>query len=221
MGFAKRKQRENRVRFDKNEIFQYHKKRNFYSGLIFLGSVFLAILLLTLTTFGILKLEIPGLSEIQKFALSIGKEIKKPSLIGVFYTTLFGGLFFFYLPIEFLYIRATYSKLDGSDLVFLHILGLLISFTINYFLGRIAARACIKLISPKKFYRMKGFLNRYGVLAIFAFNALPLPAPILSAVLGVIRYKKKVFYPVFVAGQLTQCLVILFFVRHVFTGKFF
>nr|WP_232380784.1 VTT domain-containing protein [Leptospira ainlahdjerensis] len=130
-------------------------------------------------------------------------------------------MFFFYLPIEFLFIRATYSKLEGSDLIALHILGLLISFSINYFLGRIAARACIKLISPKKFYRMKGFLNRYGVLAIFAFNALPLPAPILSAILGVIRYKKKIFFPVFVAGQLSQSVVILFFVRFVFSGKIF
>ncbi|TGL76961.1 hypothetical protein EHQ83_12630 [Leptospira yasudae] len=210
-----------RVQFRKDEIFQYHKKRNFYSGLIFLGSVFLAVILLSLTASGLLKLEIPGLEAIQKLVLYVSKEIRKPSLLGVFFTTLFGGLFFFYLPIEFLYIRAAYSKLDGSDLVMLHILGLVISFTINYFLGRIAARACIKLISPKKFYRMKGFLNRYGVLAIFAFNALPLPAPILSAVLGVIRYKKKIFYPVFVAGQLAQCAVILFFVRFVFTGKIF
>ncbi|RHX81565.1 hypothetical protein DLM76_02695 [Leptospira yasudae] len=209
------------MQFRKDEIFQYHKKRNFYSGLIFLGSVFLAVILLSLTASGLLKLEIPGLEAIQKLVLYVSKEIRKPSLLGVFFTTLFGGLFFFYLPIEFLYIRAAYSKLDGSDLVMLHILGLVISFTINYFLGRIAARACIKLISPKKFYRMKGFLNRYGVLAIFAFNALPLPAPILSAVLGVIRYKKKIFYPVFVAGQLAQCAVILFFVRFVFTGKIF
>ncbi|MBW0432566.1 VTT domain-containing protein [Leptospira yasudae] len=209
------------MQFRKDEIFQYHKKRNFYSGLIFLGSVFLAVILLSLTASGLLKLEIPGLEAIQKLVLFVSKEIRKPSLLGVFFTTLFGGLFFFYLPIEFLYIRAAYSKLDGSDLVMLHILGLVISFTINYFLGRIAARACIKLISPKKFYRMKGFLNRYGVLAIFAFNALPLPAPILSAVLGVIRYKKKIFYPVFVAGQLAQCAVILFFVRFVFTGKIF
>ncbi|MCG6169182.1 hypothetical protein LFX25_15165 [Leptospira sp. FAT2] len=209
------------MQFRKDEIFSYHKKRNFYSGLIFLGSVFFAVILLSLTASGLLKLEIPGLEAIQKLVLYISKEIRKPSLLGVFFTTLFGGLFFFYLPIEFLYIRAAYSKLDGSDLVILHILGLAISFTINYFLGRIAARACIKLISPKKFYRMKGFLNRYGVLAIFAFNALPLPAPILSAVLGVIRYKKKIFYPVFIAGQSAQCVAILFFVRFVFTGKIF
>ncbi|AOP35250.1 hypothetical protein A0128_16215 [Leptospira tipperaryensis] len=207
--------------FQKDEIFSYHKKRNFYSGLIFLSTVFIALTLLILATSGILKFEIPGLSAVQKLVLYVSKEIQKPSLIGVFFTTLFGGLFFFYLPIEFLYIRATYSKLDGSDLIMLHILGLLISFSINYFLGRIAARACIKLISPKKFYRMKGFLNRYGVLAIFVFNALPLPAPILSAILGVIRYKKKIFYPVFVAGQLSQSVVILFFVRYVFTGKIF
>ncbi|XDD50787.1 VTT domain-containing protein [Leptospira sp. WS92.C1] len=209
------------MQFQKDEIFQYHKKRNFYSGLIFISTVFVAITLLFLTASGILKFEIPGLNSIQKLVLYVSREIQKPSLEGVFFTTLFGGLFFFYLPIEFLFIRATYSRLDGSDLIVLHILGLLISFTINYFFGRIAARACIKLISPKKFYRMKGFLNQYGVLAIFAFNALPLPAPILSAILGVIRYKKKIFYPVFLAGQLAQSVVILFFVRYVFTGKVF
>ncbi len=209
------------MKFQKDEIFSYHEKRNFYSGLIFLSTVLIAATLFVLATSGILKLEIPGLSAIQKLVLYVSREIQKPSLIGVFFTTLFGGLFFFYLPIEFLYIRATYSKLDASDLIALHLIGLLISFSINYFLGRIAARACIKLISPKKFYRMKGFLNRYGVLAIFAFNALPLPAPILSAILGVIRYKKKIFYPVFVVGQLSQSVVILFFVRFVFSGKIF
>ncbi|WP_207796084.1 hypothetical protein, partial [Leptospira ellisii] len=126
------------MQFRKDEVFQYHQKRNFYSGLIFIGSVFVAILLFALTASGILRFDIPGLNGIQKFVLYVSKEIAKPSLVGVFFTTLFGGLFFFYLPIEFLYIRATYSKLDGGLLIALHLSGLLISFTINYFLGRIA-----------------------------------------------------------------------------------
>ncbi|TGK34331.1 hypothetical protein EHQ12_16515 [Leptospira gomenensis] len=189
--------------------------------MIFIVSASVALLLLALTAFGILKFDVPGFDGIQKLVLHVSREIAKPSLVGVFFTTLFGGLFFFYLPIEFLYIRATYSKLDGGLLIALHLSGLLISFTVNYFLGRIAARACIKLIGPKKFYRMKGFLNQYGTVAVFAFNALPLPAPILSAVLGVIRYKKKVFYPLFLTGQAVQCFVILFFVRYVLSGRIF
>ena len=53
----------------------------------------------------------------------------------------------------------------------------------------------------KKFYKTKGILNRYGSLAVFSFNALPLPSQLLSVILGVFRYNKTRFYVFFLSGQ--------------------
>ena len=65
-----------------------------------------------------------------------------------------------------------------------------------------------KLISPKKFYRLKGLTNKYGALTIFFFNALPLPSQLLSVILGVFRYNKTRFYVFFLFGQIVKYAAI-------------
>ena len=66
----------------------------------------------------------------------------------------------------------------------------------------------LKLISPKKFYKLKGLLNKWGSLAVLLFNATPLPSQHLSVILGVFRYNKTRFYVFVFLGQLIKYLYI-------------
>jgi membrane protein YqaA with SNARE-associated domain len=129
-------------------------------------------------------------------------------LLGAFYTSLFGGLFFVFLPMEAVYIRYLKSGFSPFLIILVYVGGFLFSYTANYYIGLKLNNVSKKIISPKKFYKIKGIINRYGAWAIFGFNVLPLPSQPLSTILGVFRYNKKRFYLFFLLGQLIKYTAI-------------
>jgi|FLOH01.1.fsa_nt_gi membrane protein YqaA with SNARE-associated domain len=144
---------------------------------------------------------------INSFLSHISSNIANTSVLGAFYTTLFGGLFFIFLPLEAVFI--TFLKENNSFIVILlYLIGLIISYTINYFIGYKLTDFSKKIITPKKFYKIKNYVNKYGALAIFLFNVFPLPSQPLSAILGVFKYNKARFYIFFILGQLVKYTVI-------------
>ncbi|MBR9703582.1 VTT domain-containing protein [Candidatus Woesearchaeota archaeon] len=145
-------------------------------------------------------------------------EISVVSVLGVLYTALIGGLFFISLPMEALY--ASFLRTDISWLVLLgvYLFGLTISFSINYFLGLKVGSVAKRLITPQKFYKIQGLMNRYGVWALFGFNVLPLPSQALGVILGMLRYSKKRFYTFFLLGQCVKLLIMTFIFRMLLGG---
>jgi membrane protein YqaA with SNARE-associated domain len=135
-------------------------------------------------------------------------QLKEKSLLGVFYSSFFGGLFFVFLPMEVLFVSLLKDGVNPTMLIILYIVGFLLSYSINYFIGMNLGELSKKLIGAKQFYNIKVAINRYGVLAVFAFNALPLPSQALSTILGVFKYNKTKFYIFFLSGQLIKYIVI-------------
>lgn len=127
--------------------------------------------------------------------------ISNLTVLGALYTTTFGGLFFLPIPTEFLFFAFLRAGTSPVLLVALYVVGLIISFTINYIVGFRLSEVSKKIITPKRFYKIKVSLNKYGIWTIFAFNVLPLPAQPLAAIVGVFRYNKIKFYTAFIAGQ--------------------
>lgn len=123
------------------------------------------------------------------------------SLLGALYATSFGGLFFIPIPTEVLFFAFLKAGTSPFFLVTLYMVGLIISFTINYIVGSRLSEASKKIITPKRFYKIKVSLNKYGIWTIFAFNVLPLPAQPLATLVGVFRYNKLKFYVAFILGQ--------------------
>ena len=135
------------------------------------------------------------------------QNLKSTTLLGAFYTALFGGLFFVVIPMEAVFI--TFIKGVNPYLVnIIYIGGILISYSFDYYIGYKLAGVSKKIITPKKFYKIKGIINRYGSWAVFGFNVLPLPSQPLSAILGVFRYNIKRFYLFMLSGQIIKYAVI-------------
>lgn len=195
--------------FTKANMFAYnfHKKSRFifYSvliGILIVGIAIWYILYLKNSNFFIIK----GIST---FVSHVANNIKSFNALGSFYTTLFGGLFFIPTPIELLFIAALkIGKITPVILIALYLAGLIISFTLNYFIGMKLSNISKKIIGAKKFYKIKGLLNKYGMGTIFVFNVLPLPAQPLATILGVFRYNKSKFYLMFILGQMIKYTVI-------------
>jgi len=192
----------------KDEIYAYNQRRK-------LLYFFLTILIITaIIAFGLwyffaLRFSTnPIILTLNAIFSHIIGEIKERSILAVIYTSLIGGLFFITVPTETAYI-AFLTKGHNPWLVApIYISGFVLSYTANYYIGRRIAGFAKKIISPRKFYKIKGYLNRFGGWVIFVFNVLPLPSQALSAILGVFKYNKTRFYVYFITGQIIKYAII-------------
>jgi membrane protein YqaA with SNARE-associated domain len=198
------------IRFKEDRIFSYERlnKIGFGLAMIFLIA---AVILLGITYFFQRNSDIMIFKVINTVITHISSHISHVSPLGMIYTTLIGGLFFVSIPLEVLFVKFLNAGHPILIVFLFYLFGIIVSYTINYYVGLKLSGLSKKLISPKKFYKTKGILNRYGALAVFAFNALPLPSQLLTVILGVFRYNKARFYVFFLSGQLAKYLVITVF----------
>jgi membrane protein YqaA with SNARE-associated domain len=130
----------------------------------------------------------------------IWKEIYSLSYLGIFFVGLFGGLFFITLPLEILFINSILKTteiagevvpVNNPFILFLLILvGLSISYTFNYLMGKYFAEFAKQLVSIKKFYQLKSLINRRGSIAIFFISVIGLGSQQLTFIMGVFNYNK-------------------------------
>jgi len=139
----------------------------------------------------------------------IKTQIASFSELGSLYIALFGGLFFIFIPMEAYYMNAL-SNSNTYILYSLMLSGIIISYSIDYFLGMKFSKISRKLISPKKFYGIKQYLNRYGQLAIFIAHVVPVfPSPQVTFILGVFRYNKMKLIMIALPAQMLKFSFLL------------
>jgi len=138
----------------------------------------------------------------------ISRSIKRGDIGGIALIAFSGGLFFFFLPLELIFLGYLKQGQSAVQLIAIFFGCQILSQTINYLVGYRLNRISRILIPPKKFYRLKGILNHYGPVAIFFINAFPLPSPVLSAILGVFRYNLTRFYLYTLGGQLSLYVIL-------------
>ncbi len=194
--------------FSENRIFEYNRIRKILFGVmvIFAGIAAAAFIAAYYAKFRHSDFFI--FSALSSAWASISKNIADSTLLGVAYTSLIGGLFFVVLPIE-VFIARFFSAGNSFAVVFvIYMAGIFISYAANYFIGMKLSGISKKMISPKKFYKTKGILNRYGGIAVYVFNFLPLPSQPLSVILGVFRYNKARFFIYMLLGHASKFTAI-------------
>ena len=124
--------------------------------------------------------------------------------LGSLYVAFFGGLFFVFFPMEAYYAKALASN-NLLLLYVLFILGILVSYSLDYLFGMKLSKMSRKLVSPKKFYKIKSYINRYGKVAIFVASAMPFfPSQQVTFILGVFRYNKTRLFILTMSGQMLK-----------------
>lgn len=196
--------------FKPDTIFSYERNEKLFTAFVLISvGVVIAILIL----FYLFSWRHSDNIIITTIAGGIGHittQIGDATLLGVFYGSLIGGLFFVFVPTEALFISFLRADHNPILLIAIYISGFILSYSLNYFVGLKLNRIAKKAIGPKKFYSTKGIMNRYGSLGVFGFNALPLPSQPLATILGVFKYNKSRFYVLFISGQLAKYIVISF-----------
>jgi membrane protein YqaA with SNARE-associated domain len=131
------------------------------------------------------------------------------TLLGSFYTALFGGLFFIFGPLE-AYFMGALSKGHPVALYAVFMLGTVLSYFLNYLLGLRLSGLTRRLISVKSFYQLKCWINRYGKGAIFISNLVPLmPSQQVTFVLGIFRYNQVKLFLLSMPAQMLKYSLLL------------
>lgn len=194
--------------FSSDELFTYDHREKLFSAILLIATGAVILILIGFYLFAWRYSENVVIAGIGSVIGHITSQISSATLLGVFYGSLIGGLFFVFLPTEALFI--SYLRADHNPflLILIFLSGFLISYTFNYFIGLKLNRLAKNMIGAKKFYPTKSIINRYGGVGVFAFNALPLPSQPLATILGVFKYNKTRFYLLFLSGQLTKYIII-------------
>jgi membrane protein YqaA with SNARE-associated domain len=193
--------------FAETRMFYYHRRMKIAEGLLWIfGGVVFASLLVSF--FVLRNSDISWVIFLRDVVGHITYHISGSSLLGVLYTSMIGGLFFIFMPLEVFFARFLAAGQPFLIVLIVYLFGLTLAFTANYYIGMKLSAVSKKIITPKKFYKIKGKINKYGGITIFVFNVTPLPAQILAAILGVFKYNKTRFYVYFLAGQAVKCVAI-------------
>lgn len=196
--------------FDKDSVFEYNYGRKIRFIIYLLMIIALLIASLIYYYFFLRNMDNFFVNTINAVVNHISGNIADSgSLLGAFYTTAIGGLFFIPVPIELTFLASLGAGINPIFLILIYTFGLILSFTVNYKIGEKLSEFSKKIITPKKFYKIKVSVNKYGIITIFIFNLFPLPAQPLSAILGVFRYNKTKFYLAFISGILLKFIIMV------------
>ena len=135
-------------------------------------------------------------------------ELTELTPTGLFYVGLIGGLFFIFLPLEVMFYG---SILKGSNpwlSLFMMVVGFMLAQCVNYFIGAKLNPIFMHLISKKKVYQVRRFINKYGGYGVFLSSISPFPSDLLTFALGITRYNFYRLFTLAFIGTLIKYAVI-------------
>ncbi len=192
-------------------IAENSSKEKIKTAIVF--SAILVLIIVFILFFSVIQyLVLQNLPFIGAAANSIKKDLINTSPIGLFYSHFIGGIFFVPSADEAIFY---YGLLTGNPpfLSFTAALcGFFLSQILNYFFGSKISSFMLPIISKKKLYKTRRYVNKYGAYGIFLFNFLPFPSPLLTFALGIARYNKyRLFLIILISKSLEYSALILLF----------
>lgn len=119
-----------------------------------------------------------------------------------------GYLFFFLMPVEMAFIYYL-SFLDPARLLSVALLTAGSAQVIDYAIGySLSTRNIRYFIGEKRIRKAEKSIQRYGALAIFVFNLLPLSSPIIALVAGMLKYRLRNLMIYSMAGLLIKYMTL-------------
>lgn len=119
---------------------------------------------------------------------SIFREIAGRTLLGLFYISVFGALFFIFFPAEVPFIYYTLLHYDPLLVALIAIAGNLVGLAFNYGIGRLLGQGLLQRWLKGKYTTWLRWLDRWGAALIVFGNAVPFPIEPASLVIGGLKY---------------------------------
>lgn len=103
-----------------------------------------------------------------------------------------GYLFFLFMPVELAFVYYLHTELNVIALNVLAISTGIISLMIDYYIGRsLSTKFIDRLIGRHRYEKAEDEIRKYGNIAIFLFNLLPLSSPVILLAAGMLKHPIK------------------------------
>ena len=148
--------------------------------------------------------------QVWAFYQAISNEIASRSLMGLFYASFFGSLFFISLPIEIVflyYLGLNYYVIQIFTIV---MVGNLLGMLFNYGTGRLVGDKWIRKLLKEKYVRFRKKLDKAGAFIVLIGNIIPFPIEPFSVFLGAVKYNFVSFITWTIVGKVIKFLILLF-----------
>lgn len=146
-------------------------------------------------------------------SLTIGKDIYQYNEYGVFSFAIvnFAGYLFFFLlmPMELAFILYLRSGYDPLMLNVVAIITAMSAQMVDYLIGYFFSTGIIdRLIGRRRYQKAEAEIRKYGNLALFLSNLLPLSSPVISLAAGMLKYRVKDAFIFSLIGMILRYLLL-------------
>jgi len=164
----------------------------------------------------IIQLTISGLLIIAAIiiaSMTIGRDIyygsRDEGLLSFAIVNFSGYLFFLFMPVELAYIYYLPGDINIWALSGVALGTALVSQAIDYLIGYVfSTRIINRFIGRRRYLKAEGKLRKYGNIAIFFFNFLPLSSPVISLGGGMLKHRLKDAVIFTVAGLILKYIML-------------
>jgi len=127
-------------------------------------------------------------------SLTVGRDIyygsRDEGMLSFAIVNACGYLFFLFMPVEIAFVYYLQGDISIPALIAVAIGTALFSQAIDYSIGLLMSNRFIdNLIGRKRYIKAEKYIERYGNVTIFVFNALPLSSPVISLAAGMLRHR--------------------------------
>lgn len=148
-------------------------------------------------------------------SLTIGKDIYQYNEYGMFSFAIvnFAGYLFFFLlmPMELAFILYLRSGYDPLMLNLVAVTSAMAAQTVDYIIGYFFSTGIIdRLIGRSRYEKAEAEIRKYGNLALFFSNLLPLSSPVISLAAGMLKYRVKDALIFSLCGMILRYLSLTF-----------
>lgn len=146
-------------------------------------------------------------------SLTVGRDIYNGSrdegLLSFAIVNAAGYLFFLFMPVEIAFIYYLQGDINVIALNAVALGTALFSQAIDYSIGVLLSDKIIDtFIGRHRYEKAEDRLRKYGNIAIFVFNALPLSSPVISLAAGILRHRRRDAIIFTVAGLMFKYLLL-------------
>ena len=148
-------------------------------------------------------------------SLTIGKDIYQYNEYGMFSFALvnFAGylIFFLLMPMEVAFILYLKSGYDPWMLNFVAVSSAMSAMIVDYSIGFFFSTGIIdRFIGRRRYQKAEAEIGKYGNLALFLSNLLPLSSPVISLAAGMLKYNRKNAFIFSLTGILFRYILLTF-----------
>jgi membrane protein DedA with SNARE-associated domain len=120
-----------------------------------------------------------------------------------------GYLFFLFMPVEIAFVYYLTLDVNVWALNIVAITTAILSQSIDYLIGFLLSEKIIdRFIGKQRYEKAELRIRKYGNIAIFIFNALPLSSPVITLAAGMLKHRIKDAVIYTVTGLLCKYIVL-------------